>query len=242
MKNVIIADDFATQRNLIKMIVNSAGVDCIEAENGKEVIKLLNEHSVDGVITDLEMPEMDGYELTKSIRNNPLTKNLPILMITSVNEFEAKAKQAGVTEFIHKPFDNTDVIAAIERHITNKEGESFNVLLLDDDEMQTSVWEKSLDLPYFNFISTHSAREALHELRRSTVDAIITDYKMPDVDGMMFVRKIKSMDEFKHLPVLMVSEPDFHNEIDTSQGINKVFPKPFNSQNVKNELKKLLNV
>lgn len=243
MPKVIIADDFSTQRSLIKMMVESTGINTIEAKNGTEVLKLLQENqNVDGIITDLEMPEMDGLELTSQLRNQPTTKDLPVIMITSVEDSRTEAKQTGVNHFIHKPFDKNDVTRAIEQHILNQNNEFYKVLLVSDDNKQVLVWEKSLELPYFSFIKADSARNALKQLRDYSIDAIVTDYKMPEVDGQMFVRKIKSMPEFNNLPVLMLAEPQYYEEIDQGHGIEQVFTKPFNSEVLKSELKKVLRI
>lgn len=243
MKNIIIADDFSTQRSLIKMMATSTeDINVLEAENGKEALKLSEKHDIDGIITDLEMPEMDGLELTKTIRKKSTKESLPIIMITSVDNSRSQAQQAGVNHFIHKPFDKDDVVKAIEQHIANQEGEHYHILLVDDDSKQTMVWQNSMNLPYFKFTRADSARSALKQLRGNNIDAIITDYKMPEVDGQMFVRKIKSMAEFSHIPVIMVSDAQFKEEINTDYGIEKVFTKPFDSESVKNELKKVLRI
>lgn len=105
---VLIVDDSATMRRIIRNNLKFAGHDdAVEAGNGAEGLACLAGGSVGMVITDWNMPEMNGIEFVKAIRSNDQLKHLPILMITTVAEREniMTALAAGVTNYIVKPFD-----------------------------------------------------------------------------------------------------------------------------------------
>ncbi|CBE68820.1 MAG: response regulator [Candidatus Methylomirabilis oxygeniifera] len=105
---VLIVDDSATMRRIIRNNLKFAGHDdAVEAGNGVEGLACLTGNQIDLVITDWNMPEMNGIEFVKAIRSNDQLKQLPVLMITTVAEREniMVALSAGVSNYIVKPFD-----------------------------------------------------------------------------------------------------------------------------------------
>lgn len=105
---LLLVDDSATMRRIIRSNLKFAGYDdVVEAGNGVEGLSCLAAHPIDLVVTDWNMPEMNGIEFVKAIRSQDQFKGLPILMITTVAEREniMMALSAGVTNYIVKPFD-----------------------------------------------------------------------------------------------------------------------------------------
>ncbi|MFB9884927.1 response regulator transcription factor [Balneatrix alpica] len=109
---LLVVDDSHTARKHICRILNKMGVtSIIEAENGAEALALLEEQSVDLVVTDYNMPVMDGEELISGIRQHPLHAHIPIMMVTSEHS-EARlsaVRQAGVDAICDKPFEVNEV-------------------------------------------------------------------------------------------------------------------------------------
>ncbi len=110
---ILIVDDVAVNRMTIKLSLKSENYTFIEAENGIEAIAKAKEHHPDVILMDAMMPEMDGFEATKQIRGIESIQRTPILMITSLENREDKihALEAGVNDFISKPFDKTELKA-----------------------------------------------------------------------------------------------------------------------------------
>jgi len=105
---IITVDDSATMRRIIKNSLKAIGYnDVIEAEHGQVGLAKIQNEGVDFVITDWSMPVMTGLELVHALRQNPLTKALPILMVTAVGQKEeiAQAVGAGLNGYIVKPFE-----------------------------------------------------------------------------------------------------------------------------------------
>ncbi len=105
---VLIVDDSATMRRIIRNNLKFAGYDdAVEAGNGVEGLACLAGNPIDLIITDWNMPEMNGIEFVKAVREKDQLKQLPVLMITTVAEREniMIALAAGVTNYIVKPFD-----------------------------------------------------------------------------------------------------------------------------------------
>lgn len=112
---VLLVDDSRLARNHIKQTLNNMGIRTIvEAENGAHALTALKSQEFDIVVTDYNMPEMDGRELSEYIRFNPSTSHIPIIMITSENQSGshlANIQQTGVNALCDKPFSSKEVRA-----------------------------------------------------------------------------------------------------------------------------------
>ncbi len=104
---ILVVDDMSTMRRIVKSILNQLGYNNIdEAENGKQALAKLKAEKYDFVVTDWNMPEMDGLALVKAIRSDDELKNIPVLMVTAEGKKESviEALKAGVNNYIVKPF------------------------------------------------------------------------------------------------------------------------------------------
>ena len=105
---ILVVDDFATMRRIISNVLKQLGFDHIlEAEDGTKALQILETEKIDFVITDWNMPQMSGLDLLKAIRSSEDKKHIPVLMVTAeaMQENIIKAAQAGVNNYIIKPFD-----------------------------------------------------------------------------------------------------------------------------------------
>lgn len=104
-------------RKLIVFALSSAGHKVIEAPDGKAALDLLKSTAVDLVISDVNMPNMNGIELTRNLRKLPAHARTPVLIVTTESEAGAKmaGKQAGATGWIVKPFEAPQLVALVKR-------------------------------------------------------------------------------------------------------------------------------
>ena len=116
---VLVVDDAKYIRELISLILRNEGYEVIKAANGKEALNKLNGKNIDILITDLNMPEMNGIELAGRLRNMPDFKSIPVIMVTSENHesIRKKAKDAGVNEWILKPFIPKQLVDAVKKYV-----------------------------------------------------------------------------------------------------------------------------
>ncbi len=104
-KSILIVDDYPAVRRVIKDIVTSLGIKAEEAENGLEAQTILKDRKFDLLISDLVMPEMDGFELTEALRNSPQHRRLPIVIISTHDDakYIFRALHLGADDYIIKP-------------------------------------------------------------------------------------------------------------------------------------------
>jgi two-component system chemotaxis response regulator CheY len=104
---ILIVDDFATMRRILKNILKKIGfTQIIEADDGSNALKVLEKEKVDLVISDWNMPKMTGIEFLRAVRANTAFKDLPFLMVTAEAQKQniIEAVQAGVSNYVVKPF------------------------------------------------------------------------------------------------------------------------------------------
>lgn len=104
-KQALVVDDCAVTRRLVALYLKSAGFASVHAENGLDALEKLAQESVDIVVTDLNMPRMDGLALTKTLRGETQYARMPIVMLTTETEERERVKglEAGVSVYLTKP-------------------------------------------------------------------------------------------------------------------------------------------
>ena len=117
-KTALVVDDSPTMRQMVAFTLTNAGFKVVEAEHGKDAVnKVVAGPKMDIVVTDLNMPEMDGISLIKELRKMAAFKFTPILMLTTESAIEKKqaGKEAGATGWIVKPFNPQKLLDVIRK-------------------------------------------------------------------------------------------------------------------------------
>ena len=115
---VLVVDDFSTMRRIVKNLLRDIGYNnVVEAEDGKQALKIVKQDSIDLVITDWNMPNMTGIELLDELRKDYGFDELPVLMVTAESRKEqiVQAAQAGVNGYIVKPFNATTLKEKLDK-------------------------------------------------------------------------------------------------------------------------------
>jgi two-component system chemotaxis response regulator CheY len=118
-KRILTIDDSKTIRDMLRMTLVDAGFEVLQAVDGQEGVEVMDRETVDLVITDINMPRMNGYEVVRNLRDRPALKGLPILVLTTESDVDKKnlAREAGATGWMVKPFDPDRLIATVRKVI-----------------------------------------------------------------------------------------------------------------------------
>jgi len=116
-KRILTIDDSKTIRDMLMFTLAEAGFEVLQAVDGQDGLDVLGKERVDVVITDINMPRMDGYEVIRQMRSNSAHKATPILVLTTESEADKRnlARMAGATGWMVKPFDPDRLIATINK-------------------------------------------------------------------------------------------------------------------------------
>lgn len=119
MATILVVDDSTSVRNMVAFTLKEEGYDVIEAEDGKDALGKANSGGISLVLSDVNMPNMDGITLCVELRKLPAYKFTPILMLTteSSDAMKQKGKDAGATGWLVKPFNPEKLISTIKRVI-----------------------------------------------------------------------------------------------------------------------------
>ncbi len=116
-KTILAVDDSKTMRDMVTFTLKDAGYTMLEAEDGKAALGVLAGAKVDAIITDLNMPNMNGFDLIRAVRSDAKHKFVPILMLTTEGDDTKKqeGKSAGATRWIVKPFNPQKLVEVVKK-------------------------------------------------------------------------------------------------------------------------------
>ena len=157
MFNILVADDDRNTRMLIKVILEGENYKVLTAENGEEALSVLDSNHIDLVVLDVMMPKMDGYEFTKTLREN--NSNLPVLMLSAkqLPEDRKLGFLAGIDDFMSKPIDPDEFLLHIKAllrrfKIVNERKIIIGDVILDYDSFTVSGHGETQELPQKEFL------------------------------------------------------------------------------------------
>ena len=118
-RRVLVVDDDPDARELFSLVLEQAGAEVTRADDGVTALRVASERHADLVITDIEMPGMNGVELTRQLRNRSATKAIPIVVVTgaSIDDLKGHARAVGCSTVVPKPCAPDMLVGIVNRHI-----------------------------------------------------------------------------------------------------------------------------
>ena len=157
MFNILIVEDDQTLLKVMCAILKKKGYNPLPAENGNVALKIMEKEHIDLMITDIMMPELDGYGLTAEIRNGGFA--FPILIVTAKEKFEDKERgfTYGADDYMVKPIDTKEMVLRVEAllrraKISTERSISFGKVHLDYDTLTVSGESETIELPSKEFL------------------------------------------------------------------------------------------
>ncbi|MGH1462022.1 MAG: response regulator transcription factor [Neptuniibacter sp.] len=252
--NILLVEPSAVQRKIIRNELSVEQVDKIdEADSVASAKQRIAAVQPDLVISALYFPDGSAMDLLSSIRNNTATSELPFMLISSETRHSEldQFKQSGVVAILPKPFGHEhlatalkstlDLISSDELELEYYDTSVLRVLVVDDSRMARKVIRRVLENMGIEHITEATDGSEVMPLLPEGFDLIITDYNMPEVNGLELTEQIRSSTEYSHLPILMVSSEanQAHLSNVAKAGVNAMTDKPFEPAMVK---KLLINI
>ena len=116
-KLILTVDDSRTMRDMLRLALSEAGFQVVQAEDGQHGLEVLNNETPDVIVTDINLPRLDGFGFIEGVRKIDAHRAVPILVLTTESDADKKqrARRAGATGWIIKPFDPVKLVEAIRR-------------------------------------------------------------------------------------------------------------------------------
>lgn len=198
---LIIEDDTAFAKALLDF-THKKGYKGLVAVRGDEGIQLAKQHKPIGILLDIQLPVKDGWEVMDELKSNPLTRHIPVHMMSS---FEAKKESLmkGAVDFINKPvaFEQMqEVFKKIERVITK---ENKKVLIVEENPKHAKALAYFLETFDVNAQISNSVNKGVDALKRDDVDCVILDMGIPDQHAYETLEKVKKSPGMENLPIII---------------------------------------
>jgi CheY-like chemotaxis protein len=249
--SILLVDDVETIRKSTKETFEKLGFEVTEASNGKEALEMIDKANPDLILTDLDMPVMNGVSLMQAVKNNDLTKNIPIIVFTAkskqteLDNYYRLAqdfifKPGTLSEFANKTKEVLHLSADFDLDGSDVDPKRKSVLVVDDEEDIRELIVDSIDaLKKYNVISAKNGIEALFMFKKYKIDLVLSDMTMPIMNGIEFAHYVKEMSK---TPVVFVTAQT--REIERKKGqildVNEVISKPFKTSDIKTVVGKYL--
>lgn len=253
--NILLVEPSAVQRKIIRNELNKERVEDIdEAATVADAQHRIATIRPDLVISALYFPDGSAMDLLNSIRSNPEISDLPFMLISSETRHSEldQFKQSGVVAILPKPFGHDhlatalnstlDLLSSDDLELEYYDATSLRVLVVDDSRMARKVIRRVLENLGIEHITEAADGSEAITLLPEGFDLIITDYNMPEVNGLELTEAVRSSSEYSHLPILMVSSEanQAHLSNVAKAGVNAMTDKPFEPATVKKLLANIL--
>jgi DNA-binding response OmpR family regulator len=119
MKKILVCDDDRSILEVIKIILEENGFGVLTLQTGKGILKKVKDYRPDLILLDIWMPGIDGKEITKLFKKDKDTKDIPIIIISALNETQKLSKNIGADGFLSKPFEMTDLLDIANKFTNN---------------------------------------------------------------------------------------------------------------------------
>ena len=246
---VVLIEPSTSQKRIVIQQLEEVGITQYEAvDTGQEALAIIDTEQPDLVISAMFLDDMTGAELVLDMRENPVTRDTPFMLISSETSFSAldPIKQAGASAVLPKPFRASDLKRAIlmimdwenpdALEMNEPLNENMEVLLVDDSKMARRLISRTLEkLGLKNITEAENGRAALPLLQNQKFDLVVTDYNMPEMDGHEFLVYIRHHSNQPDVPVMMVTTEGDESKLKAVQheGVSAIMDKPFDVQEVR---------
>lgn len=205
----IVIDDEPSAAKLLERMAMQAGYAALVAPDGDQGLALIRRYNPSIILLDLALPTVSGLDVLQVLRDDPQLSSTPVVVV-SVSEDRKKTINAGACEHLIKPISRTEVSGVLAQYATRRSG---HLLIVDDDEATTRMYSRGMERAGYTVSVAANGREAQALLRDCDFDFVITDLRMPELDGHDLVEWIgASTDRPKPLLFVLTGKAMSHED------------------------------
>jgi CheY-like chemotaxis protein len=231
---IVLVDDSALVHKHTVPVLEEAGYDVLSAEDGREGLRLVRSKRPDLLLTDIEMPEMDGYELCKSVKQDAELGSTPVVICSALGEAAdlERGFDAGADDYLVKPAVPEELITRIRNLLAGLQlAGREQVLVVEDSPPVRHMVADGLGRQGFEVRTAEDGKQGFERAKDLIPDLVITDYDMPRWTGFQLVHALKRDPETRDIPVMMLTARQ--SKRDQAQmraaGLTAYLVKPFSS-------------
>lgn len=208
---ILVVDDEASARELLASYLESAGYAVEAVGTGAEAIDKARYLYPSAITLDVLMPGANGFETLFQLKNAPATAHIPIIVVSVVDQ-KHMGFTMGAAEYLIKPVQKSTLLEAVGKHVRLHAGNSTNILVVDDDRDALELVRDILNSGGYTPYIAPSGKSALQLLSEFSMEAILLDLSMPEMDGFEVLRRIKQDQRLRDIPVFILTAKDLTRE------------------------------
>jgi len=207
---ILVVDDEIAARELLASYL-SPEYRIATAEAGVDAIQKAKQLHPDAITLDVMMPGGYGFETLTALRQDPETANVPIIIISVVDQKQI-GFALGATDYLIKPISKSVVLDSIQKYVQPPSGEEETILLVDDDHQTLELLKETLRSAGYETESALGGTRALELLSSKLVSAVLLDLLMPGMDGFAVIRHIRQEPSLREIPIFVMTAKDLTAE------------------------------
>ncbi len=241
---LVVDDSFAIRRALEENLSKFEAV-VVHAADGRQGFEIAEKGNFDLIITDIDMPEMDGWSLCKRLKEDPKTQSVPVIVLSSCSEEKEiwKSYQCGASAYVAKSEAENELDRCVaELLFRSSQLRGRYVLVVDDNRTIRILISESLKQKGFEVETAENGKKALLVMKEKKPDLIISDLHMPEMDGITFFEAINKEMEYGDIPFIVASVVDDSSVMRRmiQKGASAYLVKPFNIEQLVITVEKIL--
>jgi signal transduction histidine kinase/CheY-like chemotaxis protein len=202
---VLVIDDDTAARDLMSRGLAKEGFQVFTAASGDEGIRMAKEVRPDVITLDVLMPGMDGWAVLRALKSDAEVADIPVIMVTMVDDKDM-GHALGAADYLPKPIDRERLVTMLGRYRCPHP--PCPILLVEDDAATREMIRRTLEQDGWTVCEAENGRVGLQRLAESRPELILLDLMMPEMDGFEFVAEMRRHEEWKSIPVVVVTARD----------------------------------
>ena len=207
-QNILVVDDSAVIRQSLSKLISDLGANVTVASDGLQALNIVIADHIDLVITDVDMPNMNGFDLCLQLKKENKTRGIPVVILSSMdNEKDIeKGFQAGAAAYLSKSDAMSELPYTIEKVLEKASfHRSRTILVVDDSATIRGIVKKALEAAGFQVISAENGYQAIELMKNIRPDLILSDIEMPGMDGIELCRTVHKQESLSAIPYVVMS-------------------------------------
>jgi len=200
---VVVVEDDRRSFDLLRAYLEAAGVRVVGARDGEEGLDTVRRLSPAGVILDILLPGIDGWEVLARLKADPRTAPIPVIVVSLLDE-RGRGFALGAAEYLVKPVGKEQLLAAVYRAAAMPE-RKHTVVAIDDDPLAIELARVSLEAAGWTVLGAASGQEGLALIRERQPSVVLLDLLMPGMDGFEVVEALRAEPSTKTIPVVILT-------------------------------------
>ncbi len=206
-KPILVIDDDPDVRFTIGQYLTTRGYEVIFAPDAESGIKLAVENKPFAITLDVILPDKDGWSVLKELKENPVTKNIPVILVSFVGDKNIGVG-LGAFDFLVKPITAENLLAAFDKLEASVQKKIHKIVIVDDDELEFEKFKKEFSFENISIEYIQDSEYAFNKISEVQPDLIIIDLIMPKVDGISLTHKLKSSRSTRNIPIIISTAKD----------------------------------